>query len=47
VLAEEGRYKAVGVSGVPAFFIGSEPAFSGAVEPQLLAEAIRRAREVV
>jgi predicted DsbA family dithiol-disulfide isomerase len=45
MLAEEGRYKSLGVSGVPAFFIGGEPAFSGAVEPRLLAEAIGLARE--
>jgi predicted DsbA family dithiol-disulfide isomerase len=46
VLAEEARYKALGVSGVPAFYLGGTPAFSGAVEPRLLADAIRRAREV-
>ena len=45
VLAEEARYKALGVSGVPAFFLGGTPTFSGAVEPRLLADAVRRARE--
>jgi predicted DsbA family dithiol-disulfide isomerase len=45
VLAEEGKYKTSGISGVPAFFFGGEFAFSGAVGPRLLAEAIRRARE--
>ena len=45
VLAEEGRYKSLGVGGVPAFFIDGEFAFSGAVEQRLLAEAIGRARE--
>jgi predicted DsbA family dithiol-disulfide isomerase len=42
VLAEEARYKALGASGVPAFFIAGEFAFSGAVQPELLADAIRR-----
>ena len=45
VLAEEARYKAQGVNGVPAFFLNGEFAFSGAVEPRLLADAIRQARE--
>ena len=45
VLAEEAHYKALGVSGVPGFFIGGTFAFSGAVEPRLLAEAIRKKRE--
>src|SRR4051812_25352727 len=36
VLAEEGRYKALGVSGVPSFFLDGVPAFSGAVEPRML-----------
>jgi predicted DsbA family dithiol-disulfide isomerase len=45
VLAEEGRYKSLGVSGVPAFFVGGEPAFSGAAESRPLAEAVRRASE--
>ncbi len=44
VLAEEARYKLQGVNGVPAFFIDGESAFSGAVEPLLLADAITRAR---
>lgn len=45
VLAEESRYKALGVSGVPSFFLDSTSAFSGAVERRLLADAILRARE--
>jgi predicted DsbA family dithiol-disulfide isomerase len=45
VLAEEGRSKALGISGVPSFFLGGTPAFSGAVEPRLLADAFRRTRE--
>jgi hypothetical protein len=45
VLAEEARSKALGVNGVPAFFLNGRPAFSGAVEPRLLADAICRARE--
>jgi len=44
VLAEEARYRAAGVEGVPSFFLDGDLAFSGAVEPPLLAEAIRRAR---
>lgn len=46
VLAEETRYKALGVNGVPAFFLNGVPTFSGAVEPRLLADEIRRTREV-
>jgi predicted DsbA family dithiol-disulfide isomerase len=45
VLAEEARYKSLGVNGVPAFFLNGEFAFSGAVEPRLLADAIRQGRE--
>lgn len=45
VLAEEARFKAPGINGVPAFFVNGTPAFSGAVEPRLLADAIRAARE--
>lgn len=45
VLDEEARYKAIGVSGVPSFFLDGTQAFSGAVEPRLLADAILRARE--
>jgi len=44
VLAEESRYKALGVSGVPAFFVNGTLSFTGAGEPRLMAEAIRRAR---
>ena len=43
VLREEARYKTLGVSGVPAFFLNGEPAFSGAVAPPILANAIRLA----
>lgn len=42
VLEEEAKYKAQGVSGVPAFFLNGVPAFSGAVPPPMLAEAIQR-----
>lgn len=43
--AEEARYMALGVSGVPSYFLDGTPAFSGAVEPRMLADAIRRSRE--
>jgi predicted DsbA family dithiol-disulfide isomerase len=42
VLAEEAKYKSVGVSGVPSFFFNGQPGFSGAVAPAMLAEAIRQ-----
>lgn len=45
VLAKETRYKALGVNGVPAFLLNGVPTFSGAVEPRLLADEIRRTRE--
>jgi len=43
VLNEEARFKSIGMSGVPSFFINGEIAFSGAVEPSFLADAIRQA----
>jgi predicted DsbA family dithiol-disulfide isomerase len=43
VLREEAKYKSLGVSGVPSFFFNGEPAFSGAVAPTLLADAIQQA----
>jgi predicted DsbA family dithiol-disulfide isomerase len=43
VLKDEARYKSLGVSGVPSFFINGKIAFSGAVEAPLLADAIRQA----
>jgi predicted DsbA family dithiol-disulfide isomerase len=42
VLREEAQYKSLGVSGVPSFFFNGEPAFSGAVAPPVLAEAIKQ-----
>jgi hypothetical protein len=45
VLAEEARHKAIGSAACRRFSSGGEFAFSGAVEPRLLAEAIRRARD--
>lgn len=42
VLREEAQYKSLGVSGVPAFFLNGKPAFSGAVAPPMLADAIRQ-----
>lgn len=41
VLREEAIYQSLGVSGVPAFFLNRQPAFSGAVAPAMLAEAIK------
>jgi predicted DsbA family dithiol-disulfide isomerase len=41
VLREEAHYKSSGVNGVPTFFLNGEFAFSGAVGPSLLADAIR------
>ena len=46
VLREEAHYKSLGVSGVPAFFLNGKPAFSGAVAPAMLADAIREAGPV-
>ena len=43
VLAEERKYKAMGIEGVPAFVVGGTVAVSGAADPQAIAEAIRRA----
>jgi predicted DsbA family dithiol-disulfide isomerase len=43
VLREEAHYKSIGVSGVPSFLFNGELAFSGAVAPPLLAEAITQA----
>lgn len=37
VLREEGRYRSLGVNGVPSFFLNGTPAFSGIVSPPLLA----------
>lgn len=42
VLREEGKYKSLGVSGVPSFFFSGEPAFSGAAVPTMLADAIKQ-----
>lgn len=43
VLNEEARYKSLGVNGVPSFFFNGKIAFSGAVDPPQLADAIRQA----
>jgi len=42
VLREEAKYKSLGVSGVPSFFFNGQPAFSGAVAPAMLADAMRQ-----
>ncbi|MBY0528056.1 MAG: DsbA family oxidoreductase [Gemmataceae bacterium] len=42
VLREEAHFKALGMSGVPTFFLNGKPAFSGAVAPPMLADAIRQ-----
>lgn len=42
VLREGARYKSLGVNGVPSFSFNGEPAFSGAVVPPLLADAIQQ-----
>ena len=42
VLREEVHFKSLGVSGVPTFFLNGEAAFSGAVPPPMLADAIRQ-----
>jgi len=42
VLREEDKYKPSGVSGVPSFLFNNEPAFSGAVSPPMLADAIQQ-----
>jgi predicted DsbA family dithiol-disulfide isomerase len=42
VFREEAKYKSLGVSGVPSFFFNGEPAFSGAVAPSHLADAIKQ-----
>jgi predicted DsbA family dithiol-disulfide isomerase len=41
VLREEGHYKSQGVGGVPSFFLNGAFAFSEAVAPAVLADAIR------
>ena len=43
VLAEEEKFKALGIEGVPAFVVGGSVLVSGAAEPRLIAEAFRRA----
>jgi predicted DsbA family dithiol-disulfide isomerase len=43
VLEEEDLFKALGISGVPSFFLNGQPTFSGAVAAPILADAIRRA----
>jgi predicted DsbA family dithiol-disulfide isomerase len=35
--------KALGINGVPTFFLNGQPTFSGAVAAPLLADTIRRA----
>ena len=41
VQAEEDRYRALGIDGVPSFLAGDQVIFSGAGDPQLLADAIQ------
>jgi hypothetical protein len=41
VLEEEDRYKAVGINGVPSFFLNGQTTFSSAVAAPLLADAIQ------
>jgi predicted DsbA family dithiol-disulfide isomerase len=43
VLAEERRYKVMGIEGVPAFVAGGAIAVSGAADPRVMAEAFRDA----
>jgi predicted DsbA family dithiol-disulfide isomerase len=43
VVAEEEQFKAMGIDGVPGFVVNGVYLFSGAVEPQVVAEAIREA----
>jgi predicted DsbA family dithiol-disulfide isomerase len=41
VVGEEEQFKAMGIEGVPSFVVGGVVLFSGAAEPQVLAEAFR------
>lgn len=40
VLAEESQFKALGIEGVPSFVVSGAVLFSGAAEPQVIAEAL-------
>jgi predicted DsbA family dithiol-disulfide isomerase len=42
VIAEEERYKAMGIDGVPGFVVNGVFLFSGAAEPQVMANAFRQ-----
>ena len=43
VLQEEGRYRSLGVDGVPTFFFNGTFGLSGAAAPEMLADGIRGA----
>ena len=43
IIAEERKFKALGIDGVPGFVINGVVLFSGAAEPQVLAQAFREA----
>jgi predicted DsbA family dithiol-disulfide isomerase len=47
VLAEEKRFKALGIDGVPGFVINGRSLFSGAAEPQVMVEAFREAQSAL
>jgi predicted DsbA family dithiol-disulfide isomerase len=42
VLAEESKFKALGIEGVPGFAVNGTILFSGAAEPQVIAEKLRQ-----
>jgi predicted DsbA family dithiol-disulfide isomerase len=43
VLSDERRFKAMGIGGVPSFIVNGVVLFSGAAEPEMLAQAFREA----
>lgn len=44
VVADEAQFKAMGIDGVPGFVVNGQFLFSGAADPQVMAEAFLRAR---
>jgi hypothetical protein len=42
-IAEEEKFKAMGIDGVPGFVVNGEFLFSGTAEPQIMVEAFRQA----